>query len=1060
LLGPRLLTLTIILISFSLLATSNAETEQGSINIQVLNMVDGGSTEGQVFYLIYRGSVVSKLFVQDGVLRVPALIGARIVGPIPQGGVEYMPLDLYIDFDWQSSRQLTIVLERAWRVRITDLYPWIDGKPLKASYKVELLGGAGNYSKIMTWQHGSSDLKLLLGLGDGEVLIPAYSSFSLVAQLQGTGAGDPPLVMEINLTDYVSERLSKGERTLSLLPFLFDAAYTKVRGSLESVEEVIRDLEAEGIYLGYQWRRVERTRSYVENAVEKAAHGLWSEAYFELRRAYIEVENIGGIAKGYTSTVGRDGILFPLLMILGSLVISYLLVHEQGRTRIVAGVLLLSAASLVLVSLRFPFLTPGDAWGWAALLYAALFMMGVILGVEALGIEVKTYRGVALLSAARLAFSLSLRFLKSRPLRTWLMVCMASITVAATLLLVNVGAEGQVFASRAIDRVEAPGASYLVLYSTGYRYDNPSEISPDYIHYLRSMGLEVGLRAETPILPPSGTPYNVNGSSYNLRGILGVLGKPPFIGQIKGCLVEGDVEEVAKGRGAAIVSQDLAERLQARKGTAIVINDVELRVSGVISGECPIFLKDIDGYFASTLVQPPMSPVGPAGWSSMIVTGVDEAVRLGASPTKIYAKLPADTDPQELAERVTYQTGLKARLVSGSGEVYAFSLSRVAGIRGGEVVAVAVIALLNILVTSLANYYERRKEIFTMSTLGLNPAHIVLISLAEAAILAIVSTFIGIVMALGVFAVTPILAEASIDFKVSQWTAMPMLGYTLCIFSIAHVVSVRRSIILSTPAQEWRWTLSKTLDADGYWSVELPARIRWDRVDRFLTYLVSRLSEYSYTTTIKIDVWGVEEVSRGGDVVKLLRFTYSSTEQRPFTSDTILEVRRQEDKCKVTLKCKIAAAHEQFVDTYIREVAQQIRQLIIEFASLTVRVLVPLASKQDHIYPLLNVYAPNEVRIVWRGQKAEEVSKVIREVESRMVRVIPVMIDENSAFAEMARVLVDAAEGCDLLCISSDDGVLSTLIFLTAQKLNKRVCVVSGQEVLEATPDSIWEQFR
>jgi hypothetical protein len=77
-----------------------------------------------------------------------------------------------------------------------------------------------------------------------------------------------------------------------------------------------------------------------------------------------------------------------------------------------------------------------------------------------------------------------------------------------------------------------------------------------------------------------------------------------------------------------------------------------------------------------------------------------------------------------------------------------------------------------------------------------------------------------------------------------------------------------------------------------------------------------------------------------------------------------------------------------------------------------------------------------------------------------MVRVIPVMIDENSAFAEMARVLVDAAEGCDLLCISSDDGVLSTLIFLTAQKLNKRVCVVSGQEVLEATPDSIWEQFR
>jgi hypothetical protein len=1040
------------------LSTTYADDYSATARVRVLVYGGDQPPDGFVFYVLQRGGIVREITVSNGTLELPISAGYRLVGPAARGEAVYLPVDLPLGPHWIDGHS-TIVLERAARIRISDQYPWIDGGPTRASYRVETYTAGGNYSGFFTWPHGPSELKRILGLGEEEILVPLRSEYKLYAKLQARDADGSPIVVEVDLTEKAKELLSLGDSRLSLLPLIFDLALGQVADRLSYTDEALHSLQREGVYLGYQRERLERVRTWMKQAERNAEEGLWAEAYFQLRKAFVEIENIGNVVGAYQGTGERGGLVFPLFLILASLVLTGL-IGGEGRTAVLTATALLSGAMLLFITLFYPFLIPRDAWGWAALFYTALVMLGMILGIGSLGVEVKTYRGVALLSAASLAFSLSRRFLRSRPLRTWLMICMASITVAATLLLINSGAEGQIFGSQVIDRVEARGTHYLVLYGVDYRYDNPSDISLDYLPYLRSIGSKESVRAETPIYPPSGVQYLFNGSRYNLRGVIGVGGQPPFLAEVGECLLDGSLSEVGTRDGATIFSRDIAERLGLSVGSKVLVNGVPLMVSGILREECPTYLKDIDGYFASTLVQPPMSPVTPAGWTSILITGVDEALKLGATPTKIYLQPSDDTDPRRFAERVAYQTGLKIRLVTGDGEVYAFSLSRVTGIQGGEVVAVAGIALLNILVTSLANYYERRKEIFTMSTLGLNPAHIVLVSLAEATILAVVSSSIGVVMTLGILAAAPTLAEAAIDFKVNEWTALSMLGYTLAFFSVAHVVSVRRSIILSTPAQEWRWALTKTLDADGYWNVSLPARVRWDRVDRFLTYLISRLNEYSYTTTVKITVREVESAGEGEKRTRLLRFTYSSTEQRPFTSDTVLEVRRIEDKCEINLRCRIEAAHEKFIDQYVREIVQLIRQFIIEFASLTVRILVPVGVRRDHIPPLLNVYAPNELRIVFRGSAREERLEIISEVESRMVRVVPIQLSENNSLVESARALIEAAKECDLLCVSSDDGYLSALVFLTAQKLGKRICIVSGQEVVETTPESVWENFR
>lgn len=284
---------------------------------------------------------------------------------------------------------------------------------------------------------------------------------------------------------------------------------------------------------------------------------------------------------------------------------------------------------------------------------------------------------------------------------------------------------------------------------------------------------------------------------------------------------------------------------------------------------------------------------------------------------------------------------------------------------------------------------------------------------------------------------------------------MGVLALSAMIFITSHIVSVRRSIILTTPAQTWKWVLTKALDDEGYWKVELPAKLRASRIKHFITYISSRLSEYSYTTTVNINVQEVKEDVMLG--VYRIRFIYSSTEQRSFRAACILEVYRRGEWCSLVLRSKIEAQDARFIDQYIREITQLIRQFTIEYASLTIRILVPLGRDLGHIMPLLSVYNPSEVKLIWRGMSEEDLRGAVEELERNMVRVAVVRLSSSGPVAADAKTVIEAAKGCDLVCISSDDGYLSSIALLAAQRLNKRICIVKDSMVIEATAVSLWE---
>ncbi len=1045
--------LTVIFMLFTVCATANTDTARDNSTTIVITVLDNDYMpveDGLKFILLEPSGERVLLETRDGRLEASVVLGSRLVGPLVEDGRTYLPVDIsilkllpYLD------SEPAIVLQRASIVRFIGLYPWIDGSPVSARYRLELWGAGLWYPSEIHWSHSIDVLKRLIGLGDGEILVPQSIDYRLYGEFAVVG-GEGLRWME-DLTGLIGEN-----RIVSLLHTIYPRAFGAVQNFTEVTGYRLQGLSQSGIYLGYQLDRLKKAEERLAASREHYLLGNMGEAYQLLRKTYIDLVGINSALNDYSVRWG-GGILLPLFLVLGALSLSHLVLGEK-KSSIAAGLSLLSIFTFSLIAASHPSILPSDAWGWSALLYSILVIVGLVWSIPALGLEVKTQRGVALLAASSLAFSVAKRFLKTRPLRTWMMVAMATITVSATLLLVNIGVESEVFVSNPTEKVNPVETPYIIVYDRGYRFDNLAPVDTRYVEFFRSLGLDLGLRAETPIFPPSGREYIINDKSYNLRGVIGVSGSTLLPKQLSQCIIEGEINRIGQDPSASIVSSDLAANLGLTVGSWIRVNGVILQIDGILSTDCPTYLKDIDGYFLSTLVMPPMSPVAPAGWSNVIITGFDGALKLGALPTKIYASGGGVEEIDRIAETMSLHTNLKVRLIRPGGEVYVFNLVSLASISGGEVMVVAGIAFLNLLVASLANYYERRGEFLTMSTLGLNPAHILLLSVAEAIFLGVISSYLGVLVTLGVFSIVPKIIPIPIDFKLTQESVMGVFALSSVIFISSHILSVRRNIILSTPAQTWKWVLTKALDEEGYWTVELPAKLKVSKIKHFITYMNSRLSEYSYTTTVNIMVHGVEENTEAG--LHRLRFTYSSTEQRAFRASCILDVYEQDGWGFVKLRSKIEAQDARFIDQYVREIVQLIRQFIIEYTSLTIRILVPFSRDLAHIQPLLTVYNPSEVRVVWRGASEDDLKREVEMLEANLVRVVVVRIPSSGSMVSDAKAVIEAAKDCDLICISSDDGYLSSIALLAAQRLSKRICIIRDSEVLETTPTSLWEQLR
>jgi len=213
-----------------------------------------------------------------------------------------------------------------------------------------------------------------------------------------------------------------------------------------------------------------------------------------------------------------------------------------------------------------------------------------------------------------------------------------------------------------------------------------------------------------------------------------------------------------------------------------------------------------------------------------------------------------------------------------------------------------LIVVLNVVVTMLNSYYERRHEVSIYSSVGMNPSHISGVFLAEAAVIGVVAGCLGYLLGLGayrfIYMVTPTL---QVKQKVSAFWSLAAIAMSLSAVLMGGIVAVRNSTVI-TPSLRRRWKAERE-GAEPY-RVPIPVHVYEEEAERFIAFLAERLRDAQAGRELATRMIRLKENSEPrGWIITFNYGTINATMSDIYTRNTLTVERGGDGTYHATLLC-------------------------------------------------------------------------------------------------------------------------------------------------------------
>ncbi|MGQ9731338.1 MAG: FtsX-like permease family protein [Candidatus Zipacnadales bacterium] len=206
-------------------------------------------------------------------------------------------------------------------------------------------------------------------------------------------------------------------------------------------------------------------------------------------------------------------------------------------------------------------------------------------------------------------------------------------------------------------------------------------------------------------------------------------------------------------------------------------------------------------------------------------------------------------DPGLVAEEVNKLMNRFALSVYAGidGMTYLYSSVALTSLAGLHTVGVPIlIAALIVLNTMLGSVYERTREIFIYSSLGLAPAHISMLFIAEACVFAnmgaILGYLIGQLLARMLFALNPEGRASALELNYSSLSAIGVTVIVMAVVLLSTIFPSKKASQLASPGIERKW---KMPEPEGdYLRTSLPFTVTGRDALGVVAFLTEFFSEY------------------------------------------------------------------------------------------------------------------------------------------------------------------------------------------------------------------------
>ena len=614
-----------------------------------------------------------------------------------------------------------------------------------------------------------------------------------------------------------------------------------VGSAISDASARILSMEGQGFYLVREKGMLTRAIAGYEAAQQRYDEGDFAAGFDLAKRSYIDARSTLGELSNLTLDAASSVYIIIGFLALASVTAGFLLV-DSTRLQIALGALVY-VASLLLLGKVYPGVgaTPlqglllTSATSYVVVVVAAVFIPRLIGGGGGNG---RVSVGGVLVPV----FSIAKRSLKRRRLRFTLTLVSLTVLVMSFVSLTSLSEGYGLMVVRSTTLTPHEG---VLLRASTWTLAEPTfmEFVDSEIEWILGHREVEGVSVKIENVPQQSPLTSLSGN--RIYSIIGVnVANESRVVPLDSALSSGSLP----GPGEVALSVSLVMKLGLKLGDTVRLRDRVLTLSGLLDDATFSALTDLDGtaYIPDKWVN--LSPPGdPAYWERQATLASEAALvdystaRLTRSLGVTRIALAVEEGRDTFAERLALQRGYLTWSASGTSVVFSALGSYLEG-KGLPLIIPWAIVVLNVVVTMLNSLFERRREISILSSVGLNPAEISSIFVAEASITGFIAGGLGYLAGLSLYTLMPVLGLAlEVHQKVSAVWTLAAIGISISAVLVGAFAALRSSIVI-TPSLTRKW---KMVEGQGGfnapWVIPVPVKMEAADVDSYVDYMLGRL---------------------------------------------------------------------------------------------------------------------------------------------------------------------------------------------------------------------------
>ena len=785
-------------------------------------------------------------------------------------GVDYVP---YLVEGVDSEAELGIILLSGSSVVIEGNLMYVDTENLALQSRYEIID-EDNETLIPSGfplVFGSTNGKNVLELPKGHIVVPSESAVRL--SVNSTFLLGSNVISRSFTTKEILTAPQGGVVLLDVREYSLPLNFMIASDVEIALNERLEEMNEYGFYLNKQ-EGVQNTASrQVSEAKSFYDDEQYTESFDTLKKGYISLDyTLEELDRMYRDASLSVYILIAFLAA-ASLVSGYLL--ADGVMRRVFDVIL-STGSLTTLFLFYPGSKIIELKDFVYICIAVIIALSIVGNIFPRFFSVGSGGRVHTRNLIIPIFSIAKRSLRRRKLRFFLTLVSITLLVMSFVTLTSFSEGFGLVTDTSANRGEWEG---VFIREGSWTKSDPTfilltEIERDWL----TSNLEVENLSTKAENVPQRRPFIwILGES--VMGVVGANSREGDIVNLWGVLLEGDLPD----ENGVLIPSSIANKHSLRIGDVVGVSSLDLEVQGIIDEYKLEKLKDLDGtgYAPDKWVntnpegEVPNWVIGDCEGGEVIIMNTETAIDLPmVGIQRIAIELTKGEDAKDFAERLALERGYRA-YASTPEDFSAIRLGNYFEGRGLSLLVPWAIVVLNVVITMLNSLYERRSEIEILSSVGLNPAQVSAVFVAEAFITGFIAGGMGYLIGLSLYRG---MAYLNIGLQVHQKVSAvwSIASITLAITAVltGAYAALRNSVVI-TPSLMRRWEIDR--ESGGFqepYRITIPLKLEAEDIDPYIDFIFWKLKGLEnhpnqITSSIKID---------GSGEGKRIRFIYKSVQ--------------------------------------------------------------------------------------------------------------------------------------------------------------------------------------